>query len=485
MLISFKYRIVHIDAIWRRGTLNKTRFLTGTISLIIVSCIIVSQCVANPILTAEQVQLISEELELPSAKAFPYLIHFESTSIARTNDGYVISCTSDEYPSGGLVFKVNERGSVQWINEFGLEYKAYVERIIRCQDGGFVTIGRSFGEGASGIGFLWMARLAADGTLLWQKEHSECFWGTDIKECQDGGFIIAGSYPDVVRTNSEGDILWNYTSNWYRCHTHSVVECDNGDIALTGGMSHSSSGYDGFLIRLTGSGSVLWSKTYDYAALTIGQDLIQTEDGGFAIGGESGSWNYYPRSFWLLRTDETGTVLFEKEYFDGQASSITECSSGGFALTGTYHPSDYTPDWDAAFVRTDSNGIMMYQSFCIGPDEDRAFSLVTNIEGDFAVSGLTTGSFSETNENGTFTYNGNLPFLWRLNDEHRENVTLPEIDNSFTAPPSETTTTPTSTEGGVTTEPQIDTTLVMMIGVTGGILVIFVTIVGLKGIRPS
>jgi hypothetical protein len=228
---------------------------------------------------------------------------------------------------------------------------------------------------------------------------------------------------------------------------------------------------------LNETGTVLWDETYDYAPLTIGQDLIQTDDGGFAVAGQSGSYSYYPRSFWLLRADENGTVLFEEEYFDGKASSITECSGGGFALAGTYHPSDFSPDWNAAFVRTDSNGTMMYQSFCRGLEEDRAFSLVTNIEGHFAVSGLTTGSFTETNENGTFTYNGNLPFLWRLNDENRENVTIPEIDDSFTAPPSETTTTTTSSTANTTftntpTRPSDMPELMILVGVAGGVFVL-------------
>ena len=361
---------------------------------------------------------------------------------------------------------------------------------------------------------MWLTRLAENGTVLWQREYDDCYWGTDIKECQDGGFILTASEPDIIRTDANGVILWNYTSDWYRCHAGSVIECDNGDFVCTGGMALADSYYDAFLIRLNGSGHVLWDETYNYDALDIGNDLIQCDDGGFAIAGESGSYNYYPRGFWFLRTYGNGTVLFEESYFNGDARSIVQCPDGGFALAGIYTPSADYSEWDAAFVRTDAVGNELWTSFCTGPSETRAHSLIFNNESGYVVSGWAEWDVEVTTDNETIIYGGHLPFLWRLDVNATDTVILSLDETNTTATDvttttettSETTTTTTTTTEttSVTTTTEVtttsstttsatnttqsqlfDTNLVMIVGLSSGVIVIVIFCVGVKALRPS
>jgi len=460
--------------------------------------------------------LISSESGIPWAKAYPYQVSYSNCLVVDTEDsGYAIFCTSGEHVYQGLVIRTDGDGSILWTCSFGLNSSIEITRAIKCHDGGFAIIGRSFSVGHNGAGFLWVARLADNGTVLWQNEYTDCYWGMDIQECQDGGYVIAASEPDVVRINESGSILWSYTSSWYRCHAWSIVECDNQDVVLTGEMSHSDSGYDAFLIRFTTSGDVIWTHTYNFGALDLGRDIIQTVEGNFAVAGESGSWNYYPRSFWLLQTDENGTVLSENSFFDGFAESIDECPDGGFALVGTRMPSGTYSEWDAAFVRTDSNGNMLWSSFCIGEDEDRAHSVVSNTTSGFAVSGWTTSEIQIITENGTITYSGTHPFLWCLDDASRENITISESSdpmvNTTTTPETSTTITTTTIETSTTTtettiaaptsiivitttssmgnsstgDAYFDTGLPTIIGVGSGLIVIIILVLGMRTTKKS
>ena len=423
---------------------------------------------------------------------YPYKIHFSGCHVIEAADsGFVLASVLDLLTTNrGVIIRVSDNGSVLWMEDFGPDNRVEIEGIERCQDGGFITVGRSLSEGHGGTGFLWLVRFAENGTILWEREYSDCYWGGDIQECQDGGFVIVGTTPDVVRIDASGDILWNYTSDWYRCHAFSVVECDNGDIVFTGGMALADSSYDSFLVRLNESGEFLWDKTYDYPSIGTGWSLIQCNDSGFAIVGTTNADIEYNRGFGLLRTYGNGTILFENRYCAGWPQSVVECPDGGFAIAGIdTHDNDYTPSWDAILVRVDSEGNKLWSSFGIGPDEDRANCVVFSTENGYTVSGYTTGTFVETNENGTFPYDAHLPFMWRLNDESRENMTL--IVNGAepitTTTPSDTTTAPSTgstSPTNTTGQPSFDLRLVTLFGVTGGVLVLVILFVGIR-LRPQ
>ncbi|MFW9845316.1 MAG: hypothetical protein ACFFD6_01100 [Candidatus Thorarchaeota archaeon] len=414
----------------------------GASLICILLCLSFTYSIISPLPVTAESAWSDEDRTLPWVEIYSGRLGYSKCSLVETNDsGFVIASTLDEAgPTCGRLTRVNSNGALLWSKTFGRENSVEVERIITCDYGGFATIGRSFGEGHSGAGFLWLVRFADNGTVLWQKEYTDYDWGTDIKECQDGGFIIAASDPDLIRTNASGDVVWTYTSSWYRCHAFSVAECSDGDFIFTGGMALGDSYYDAFLICLDDQGNFLWSETYNYAQLDIGASLIECESGGFAIAGESGSYSYYPRSFWLLRTDENGMALWESSYCVGFAESIVECFDGGFALAGTLMTSDVYSEWDAIIVRTDAEGNRLWSSTSSGPDEDRAHSVVQCKEGGYSVTGWTMLS-------------GNQGFLWRLSDDSRTNVTMgPSITTT------ETTTTTITTTGTTTTTPTTTST---------------------------
>lgn len=117
-------------------------------------------------------------------------------------------------------------------------------------------------------------------------------------------------------------------------HTQSM----DGDI---NGKNNESFNY--WLLKFDQDNTLQWQKTYGGSGDDRGNDLIQTNDGGFALIGHSQSndgpvsENFGANDFWMLKTDSNGVILWQKSFgFLGADNgiSIIQTNDSGFLLIG-------------------------------------------------------------------------------------------------------------------------------------------------------
>jgi len=120
------------------------------------------------------------------------------------------------------------------------------------------------------------------------------------------------------------------------------------------------------LVKTDLLGNVLWQKTYQIQGATISlNDVVQTSDGGYALGGIV---TYPPEQFMsplgqylLIKTDAQGTVLWSKNYTspikEGSTSfnNLLQISDDGYILIGTYAGWAPSPS-QIFFIRVNSSG---------------------------------------------------------------------------------------------------------------------------------
>ncbi len=271
-----------------------------------------------------------------------------------------------------------------------------------------VVVSQNHQEFLQGLPELGMQELLipppSNPTSYWNTTHggSNAEYGRPIVQCSDGGFAIAGGTysfgaggQDVwlVRTDAEGNHLWNRTfggSNSDSCWD--VVECADGGFALAcRTASFGAGGFDLWLIRTNAMGAHLWDYTFGGTQGDNGHNLVECADGGFAVTGSTQSFGAGSGDMWVIRTDADGIHLWNHTYggtdYDSGWKIIT-CSSGGFAVAG-YTFTYSVGERDAWLVRIDEDGNHLWNQSFGGIDYDVVYGLDEIPTGGFALAGIT------------------------------------------------------------------------------------------------
>lgn len=123
-------------------------------------------------------------------------------------------------------------------------------------------------------------------------------WGRSIVQTSDGGYAITGetrleNYGNsdfgLIKTDSGGNQQWTkkYGGTSFE-YSHSVVQTSDRGYALTGvTYSFGAGGFDWWLVKIDSEGNIQWSQTYGGIEDDYAHSVLQTNDGGYAIVGET------------------------------------------------------------------------------------------------------------------------------------------------------------------------------------------------------
>jgi RHS repeat-associated protein len=150
---------------------------------------------------------------------------------------------------------------------------------------------------------------------------------TDIKSTSDGGYVLTGyskaigaAFPSahLMRYNSAGAIQWSktYTSTDYSDLVKVRVTSDGGFVAVGTVYSTPNPNTSGklFVVRTSGAGDTVWQKSIGFNSTRgeLGQGIIQTRDGGFAIVGDHDLTQLHvgPSTILVTKLDSLGNIVW-------------------------------------------------------------------------------------------------------------------------------------------------------------------------------
>jgi hypothetical protein len=88
---------------------------------------------------------------------------------------------------------------------------------------------------------------------------------------------------------------------------YSVIETSDGGFTLAGStMSFGNGDNDVWLVKTDSTGDHIWNKTYGGNAFDRALTIINTDDGGFMLFGNTESYGYGDLDIWLIKTDANG-----------------------------------------------------------------------------------------------------------------------------------------------------------------------------------
>jgi hypothetical protein len=174
---------------------------------------------------------------------------------------------------------------------------------------------------------------------------------------------------------------------------YSVVQTSDGGYAL-GGFTNSSGagGYDFWLVKTDVNGSIIWSQTYGGAGDDYAHSVIQTSDGGYALAGSTNSFGPGEINAYLVKTNANGNIVWNQTYggrATNEAAAMIQTRDGGYAMAG-YTDSYGAGGEDFWLIKTDQNGNMLWNKTYGGPGDDEASSVIQTSDGGYAIAGYTS-----------------------------------------------------------------------------------------------
>lgn len=167
-------------------------------------------------------------------------------------------------------------------------------------------------------------------------------------------FIVLGCSPNNEITNTTKNIEVDFIKTLGGTKNESataIVKTLDGGYAILG-YTQSADGdienktnesFDYWLLKFDANDNLQFQKIYGGTNDDRGSDIIQTNDGGYAIFGYSKSndgdvtENLGDQDFWILKLDNAGNIAWQKSFgFSGTDNGISliQTNDNGFLLTG-------------------------------------------------------------------------------------------------------------------------------------------------------
>ena len=217
-----------------------------------------------------------------------------------------------------------------WNKTYGGTGYDEAHALVQTSDGGYAMAGETGSFGAGNADF-WLVKTDASGTMQWNKTYGGTYddRAHALVQTSDGGYAVAGWTMSfgaggfhfwLVKTNSTGGMEWNQTyGGTNNDEAYALVQTSDGGYAVAGGTGSFGAGNGDFwLVKTDASGTMQWNKTYGGTDADEAGALVQTSDGGYAMAGETGSFVAGNADFWLVKTDESGLA-----WVDSSANTIT------------------------------------------------------------------------------------------------------------------------------------------------------------------
>jgi hypothetical protein len=292
-------------------------------------------------------------------------------SVVQTSDGgYAIAgdLSVESLSTCVYLVKADANGNIQWWNVYVRGNRIDVGySLVLTNDGGYAIAGRSWHDGNSNV---CLVKANATGGMQWFKEYGGAGndVGYSVTETAGGGFAIAGDTDSfgagsrdvyLVKTDSAGSMQWNKTFGWTSTEEgFSVVHTGDGGFAIAGDTYSFGASCDVYLVKTDAFGNMQWQKAYGGTDADMGDCVIQTTDGGYAIAGSTDSLGADGVDMYLAKTDDQGNWKWSKTYGGtgpdfGQ--SLVQTDDGGYAIVG-YTSSFGAGGEDVYLVKTEVVG---------------------------------------------------------------------------------------------------------------------------------
>ena len=250
------------------------------------------------------------------------------------------------------------------------------------------------------------------------------------------------SFPDSGGSSGEITAIKNYGGSKNDVANAVVKTLDGGAVVL--GYTQSINGnitdkttenFDFWVLKLDAESNIQWSKTFGGTNDDRGNDIIQTNDGGYAVLGYSTSSdqdvseNAGSQDFWMIKLNANGSISWSKTFgYTGAdfGTTLLQTADNSYLITGVLDVtasggqgnSQRHAGGDIWAIKLSENGELQWSKYFGGSFTDAPFGVVETEDHNFIIAGSSdSGDVDISNNNGSYDFwvlkiasNGSL--LW-------------------------------------------------------------------------
>lgn len=352
---------------------------------------------------------------------------------------------------GGMdywVQKLDSEGAVEWSKTYGGSLDDFCYAMTLSHDGGFILAGVSYSVDGDitdphGLGDIWIVKLDALGTILWEKSlggtHTE--YPVDIIQDSDDNYICIGNtYSNdldvtehhgttsscdswIVNISDAGILNWQHAyGSDNNDYSAAIVEIEDVGYMVScaaGGGSGDVSSFNGgssdfWVLNLNTKGDLLWEKCFGGTDLDAATDIVMDNDGNFIISGGTYSDDGDVTGFhggatdcWVVKVDVEGNPIWMRCYggsgsefaYDAMLTTentyaiCAETQSSDGDITVAYGSADF---WT---FNLDLTGGIIWQKSLGGSDLEQPYSIFQTLDSNFILGGRSKSSDYDVTEN--------------------------------------------------------------------------------------
>lgn len=376
---------------------------------------------------------------------------YVAVGYTQSSDKDITTKNNDSYDY--WILRFNENHQLLWSKTFGGSDDDRARDVVVLSDNSIVVTGFSRSadgdvKSNSGNYDFWAIKLDASGTLLWEKSFG--FSGADqsyvIEKTNDGGFVLGGTL-DVTASGGQGNSktsqrhaggdYWllkidaNGNKEWSKYYGGQftdtllgITETANGNLILVGSSDSADTNidnnlgdYDFWVLSTNNTGAILWKKNFGGSQADEAFSIAKTNDNHFLIAGNSRSsdinvsTNLGSADIWVIKINEEGSFIWEKSFggssFD-EAKKIIASNNGNFYIAGSSRSLDFDlsnnkGNKDAWLLKIDENGTLIWEKNTGGSALDSANAIAELPNGDCIAVGESWSSDKDITENKGFS----------------------------------------------------------------------------------
>lgn len=269
-----------------------------------------------------------DEGSIDWAKAYGYASSNSGYAIAPTSvGGYLLTGYSwnPTYNSSyAYIYHVDGSGSTLLEGGLGTQNDGQKGNDgIQSADDNFVVVGSSSGASTNYFRDVYVKKInSTSGANIWGwtygvSGHDE---GNAIKQRSDGGYVLVGvsAYLNddsdilfmLLDSDGTGELTLHIGGDEFE-EAEDVIILSDGNYLLGGVTeSYGAGGLDFYLRKQDTDGDPLWSSTIGGSLDDRAQSLIEANDGGILVIGETKSFGEGDYDAWLIKTDNSGNPLW-------------------------------------------------------------------------------------------------------------------------------------------------------------------------------